>query len=279
MQQNDAKIGLLGVSSQVGQHVAEMLAGMDVPYQSLSRAPKLSETYCDLDKPESVRAALIGLDKALLLSADTPRQLEQQIRFIAIAKECGVNYIVKISAIVAEYGMSFGKDHLAIERALINSGLKHTIIRPTFFMQTFFNFKNQISQGRLIFSAAGAVAFVDVADLAAVVVSRLLKDDINSELLTVTGPESLTFSQVSELFSHQLDISVKHLKPPKFVARLALAMTTNMGWWMSGQVIELMKAIDLGYEDKITDDVYKVLNREPQSFKNFITRNSTYFDA
>jgi nucleoside-diphosphate-sugar epimerase len=77
--------------------------------------------------------ALIGVERAFLLSADDPRQVELQGNLVEAAQQAGVRHIVKLSAYTAapDSPVSFARWHWQTEEQLKQSGLAYTILRPT----------------------------------------------------------------------------------------------------------------------------------------------------
>jgi uncharacterized protein YbjT (DUF2867 family) len=96
----------------------------------------------DMLRPETLDAALRGVDRVLMISSSNARMLETQCTFIDAAKKAGVRHIVKFSG--AESGIDFNPEnfrftrmHEEIERYLERSGLKWTHLRPSQFMQVY----------------------------------------------------------------------------------------------------------------------------------------------
>ena len=88
----------------------------------------------DLEHPETLDAALKGIDKVFLLSPDDPHQVELQGNLIEAAKRGSVRYIVKLSAFSAapDSPVAFSRWHWQTEQhsSPIGRGTKLTTIRP-----------------------------------------------------------------------------------------------------------------------------------------------------
>src|SRR5260370_28333509 len=96
----------------------------------------------DMLRPETLGAALDGVDRVLLISSSNERMLETQCMFIDAAKKAGVRHTIKFSG--AESGVGFNQRnfrftrmHEDIERYLERSGLAWTHLRPSQFMQVY----------------------------------------------------------------------------------------------------------------------------------------------
>lgn len=83
------------------------------------------------------------------------------------------------------------------ERAVVDSGLEWTIVRPDWFAQDFETFFRQsVLDGRLCLPVGDAKqGFVDGDDIAAVAARALTTDDHLGEVLELTGPTALSFTE------------------------------------------------------------------------------------
>src|SRR5438270_3356900 len=126
----------------------------------------------DFERPETLDAALEGVERALLLTPPSPQTFEQQRAFIESAKRAGVRHVVKFSAIGADSAgpEGFGKWHGQAEDFLKSSGLAWTILQPNFFMQNLLGEARRIAAEGRIYQPVGdaKASFIDVRDIAAV---------------------------------------------------------------------------------------------------------------
>ena len=98
---------LTGATGTAGREISKALQRMGVRYRSLVRNRDKAEGSAgmsgelvegDLSRPETMGAALEGVEKALLLTASSPDSLQQERNFIHAAKREGVRHVVKFSA-------------------------------------------------------------------------------------------------------------------------------------------------------------------------------------
>ena len=133
---------ITGGTGTAGREISKALDRMRVRYRSLVRdrakaagsaSPEVDLVEADLARPETLAAALDGVEKALLLAASSPELAQQERNFIRAAKRAGVRHVVKFSA----YGASlqaphfFGRQHGEGERELEDSGLPFRCCGPT----------------------------------------------------------------------------------------------------------------------------------------------------
>jgi uncharacterized protein YbjT (DUF2867 family) len=128
----------------------------------------------DLARPDTLVAALRGVERALLISSSDPAMLEVQCNFIDAARLAGVEHVVKLSGIMpgVDSDFRFARMHGLIEQKLEASGLAFTHLRAGDFMQAYFRqVPSVVAHAAIRLPMADARnASIDVADLAEVAV-------------------------------------------------------------------------------------------------------------
>jgi len=126
----------------------------------------------DYEDPASLRAAFTGADVLLFVSSPdiTPgARPRQHGNVIEAAVAAGVGRVVYTSAIGAEDGQGFLADHTVTENLLAASGLPHTLLRNTFYMEVLVNpgLRAAVDAGELPGADNGVpVNLATIADLA-----------------------------------------------------------------------------------------------------------------
>jgi NAD(P)H dehydrogenase (quinone) len=117
----------------------------------------------DFERPETIGAALIGVEDVFLATPNHPHQAEHEANVIDAAVAAGVRRVVKLSAAGAAIGspLAFWDAHGRSEAYLRDSGLDHAILRPTAFTT------------HLVPGTAARVTAIDPADVAAAAVALL----------------------------------------------------------------------------------------------------------
>jgi uncharacterized protein YbjT (DUF2867 family) len=191
-------IVVTGATGQVGRHVVRGLAEADAPVRAVTRRPSQAglpagvEVYeGDLETPESLLTALTGAESLYLFPVpETAREV------VDLAKRSGVRRIVVLSSSsVLEEGSHSGEHHLAVERAVRDSGLEWTFVRgDEFAVNVLWKWGETIRAGGPVRAPYGDAVRVLVheADVAAVAVTGLLTDRLLGAAPVVTGPEQLT---------------------------------------------------------------------------------------
>lgn len=226
----------------------------------------------DFDRPETLEAALAGVERALLLTAPDPRTFEHQRGFIEAAKRAGTRHVVKFSAIGADAGgpEGFGKWHGQAEDELKASGLAWTMIQPNFFMQNLLGQAQTIAREGVIYQPAGdaRASFVDARDIAAVAARVLLGDGHEGKSYVVTGPEALSYGEVAERLSAATGRTVRYVSiTPEQFRQGALA--AGLPEWLADALGVLNEIFAAGKASVVTNVVREVGGKEPTTFAEF----------
>jgi uncharacterized protein YbjT (DUF2867 family) len=117
----------------------------------------------DFERPETIRAALEGVEDVFLATPNHPLQAEYEASVIDAAAAAGVRRVIKLSAAGAAIGspLAFWDAHGRSEAYLSASGLDAAILRPTAFTT------------HVVPGTAARVAAIDPAEVAAVAVALL----------------------------------------------------------------------------------------------------------
>jgi len=102
-------IAVLGASGRVGRHVAAGLADAGVPARALVRNPDrvvlpIDAVHADLRRPDTLPAALRGVERLLVLTPHVPEQDLLEAAAVDAAASAGVRRIVKVSGGPATLG-------------------------------------------------------------------------------------------------------------------------------------------------------------------------------
>lgn len=280
---------LTGGTGTAGSEISKALARMEVHHRSLVRdrakAAASAGEYvelveADLSRPETLAAALDGVEKALLLTAASPEAPQQERDFIREAKRAGVRYVVKFSA----YGASlnaphfFGRQHGQGERELEDSGLAFTMLRPNGFFQNFLGSAASIQSRSAFHAPAGGMKYsaVDVRDIAAVAAHVLTEPGHQWQRYTITGPEALSHTEIAERFSQVLGRTIRYLDVPEDAAQDWL-LAAGMPAWTAEKLVDLYRYYRSGAAAEVTNHVERVGRKAPIAFQQFVRDRAAAF--
>jgi uncharacterized protein YbjT (DUF2867 family) len=279
----NAPVLVCGATGQVGVLLRAALDTAGVPWLGLSRRTPTSERWrqANFEQAATLGPVLEGVGTVFLASSDHPHQDQLEIAMIEACRARGVARVVKLSAQSAglEPPVSFGLMHARAERALRESGMAWSILRPVFFMQSLLLMADSIRDGKLIAATGkGEVAFIDVRDIAEVAACVLANPSAyDGQTHTLTGPRALSFAALAELLSSTAGHPVRHISPPSLLARLVLPWVSGMPRWRSNLVVGLMSAIADGAQSVPSDAVRQISGHEPRTIEAFVAEQRSVF--
>ena len=183
------KFLVTGATGNVGRHVVDGLRRTGQSVRAMSRRPEkatlptdVNVVHGDLGKPETMVEALDGVERMFLFSMDGDTPLRTAPEIMARAREAGVRRVVVLSG---DY------EDRAVERAVEDSGLEWTFLRPMEFMLNAVDWADQISSEGVVRAPFGdwPSAMIHEADIADVAVSALVEDGHDGRIYKLTGPE------------------------------------------------------------------------------------------
>jgi len=265
-------IVVAGATGNVGGELVRALAG--TPVRALSRTPGQDGVAGDLNDPASLRPALDGATGLFVLSgyADMPG-------VFAEARRAGVERVVLMSGSSAETGdldNAVARYMITSERAVRESGVAWTILRPRTFMSNTLQWVSQLAAGDVVRApwASVAVAAVDPADIAAVAARALTEPGHEERVYPVTGPAALRPADRVAMLAAVLD------RPLRFEAQSDEEAREEMSAQMPVEYVDAF----FGFfsEGKLDESVVfptvrEVVGREPATFEQWATANADRF--
>jgi uncharacterized protein YbjT (DUF2867 family) len=281
---------LTGATGTTGRRVARRLTKWGYRFSALVRDPekapglkssKVELIKGDFSKPDSLKRAMEGIEHAFLLPPNTKDQFRLERNFIDAAREMGVRYLVKYSAIGADPDSPSRllRWHGEAEKYLKQSGIRHSIVRPNIFMQNFTNlYADRIREQkeyRLPFGDARC-GWVDVRDIGRLIARLLTENGHKNNILTVTGPESLSCEDTAEILSNAVGKKIHYvdIKPKEFRKDM---IESGVPETMAEALTELYKLVSDGICDVVTDTFYQITEKQPRTFDEFVDDSLSLF--
>jgi uncharacterized protein YbjT (DUF2867 family) len=157
----------------------------------------------DLNAAETLRPALAGVDGVFLLSGYDDAGLVRELRSAGVSR---VALLSSSSAASGGLSNAVAAYHVRSERALEQSRIPATLLRPNSFMSNALRWLPQIESGTPIREpfADVPIATNDPRDIAAVAAVGLLADEPETRAHRITGPEALRAAQRVAILSEVL---------------------------------------------------------------------------
>jgi uncharacterized protein YbjT (DUF2867 family) len=198
---------LVTTAGKVGSETARLLTTQGVPVRVIVRdadnAAALEiegvEAFNgDLEVPATIDAAMRHISGVVLVTAAV---VQQEVNVIDSAARAGVTHVVKVTTKASAHSpIALRRDHAQIERALIASGVRWTLLRNNTYMQNFLLTAPGIAKTNSFSSGTGdgGVVHVDVRDVAAVAAQIAASPPAHAgKTYWPTGPEALTGTEVA----------------------------------------------------------------------------------
>jgi uncharacterized protein YbjT (DUF2867 family) len=270
-----------GATGNTGSALLSALQGRDVAVRAMVRSARDEErvvsgsttsVVADFDDRSSLEAALRGVTRAYLVTPSSEHAEDQQVRFVELAHESGVEQIVLLSQLAAaeDSPVRFLRYHAVVERRIRELGLGFTFLRPNLYMQGLLALRDLIANDGVFFAPIGdaRVSLVDVRDIAAVAAEALTDPSHVGKTYDLTGPEALTHYDVAEAFSRALGRPVTFTDVPP--AAFAESLTGyGMPPWQVDGLLEDYAHYRRGEAEAVSPAVLEITGRPPRDINVF----------
>jgi uncharacterized protein YbjT (DUF2867 family) len=269
---------ITGASGNVGREVVRQALAVGLRIRATFQSPAvaakapagLEGVIMDYGKPETIRAALHGVEKIFLVLPAVRDLPAMEASFIKEARAAGQKHIVKLSALGGRESM-FSSGHRDSEENIEASGLPYTFLRPNGFMQNLVNYNAGTIRSQNAFYGCqgnGAVSLVDIRDVAAVALIVLVATGHEGESYTLTGGESLTNQQIAEKLSGVAGRKISYVDLPPAEFKKAI-LSDGTSEWSADALLNLQRLYREGKASLVTNDVERLSRRKPISFDQF----------
>jgi len=263
---------IIGASGKTGSRVVQRLKVMGITPLEASRS---GSVYFDWEDQRTWQDALSGVEAVYLTyypDLAIPKAPNDIQQFCEIAVNAGVKHVTLLS----------GRGEPAAqvcELIVQESGLSWTIVRASWFNQNFSEglFREFIVNRKIALPVDEVKEpFVDVDDIADVVVASLTQAGHAEKLYEVTGPELLSFSNIAQRFSIVLDdiVGFERISMDKFQEDLQKAGVDPGAIEMLGYLFN--EVLD-GRNAYCSEGVLQALDRPARNFNQFIFNNKHLF--
>ncbi|MCE7081116.1 NAD(P)H-binding protein [Streptomyces sp. ST2-7A] len=273
-------IVVTGATGQVGRQVVGGLVAAGARVRAVTRRPEqagLPEGVRvfkgDLDTPESLSAAFAGAEKLYLFPVP-----ETASQVVDLAKQAGIRRIVVLSSSsVLEEGSHSGEHHLAVERAVEDSGLEWTFVRgDEFAVNVLWKWGEAIRSGDLVRApyAEAVRVMVHEADVAGVAVAALLGDELVGSAPVVTGPEQLSQAEQIRIIGEVLgrDIRLTEIPPREARAEMVRFMPEPVVDMVLGILADAVQS-----PPQVATGVEEILGRPLKTFAEWVADHADDF--
>lgn len=275
-----------GATGTVGRELIANLLPLDVPVRALSRDPGRADLPAgievvtgDLSQPDTLGPALHGVDRVFMLSAgpDGPRH---EANLIAAAQRADRPHIVKLSALSGEHQANdpITRWHLAGEKALLDSGLSWTFLRPGGFMSNALQWVGGIASQGTVYApyGEGRSAVIDPADIAAVAAVILTQPGHVGRAYPLTGPEALSIGDQVQILSAVLGRPLQFIDVPPEAALVGMRRA-GLSEEVADAALQSMAIALQPVAAKVEPTVHELTGRAPRTFTEWAQTHHAAF--
>lgn len=269
---------ITGATGTIGREVVRLLAAEGEPVRAMTRSPSWVDDHPgvevvrgDFSDPGSLAKAAAGAGTVFLLSAG-PLIVQHDEAMLAAARAAGVRKVVKLSAIGTgeQAGARAGDWHLPGEQALRSSGMAWTVLRPSSFASNTLRWAAAIRSGDPVpnTTGTGAQGVIDPRDVAEAAVRALTSNDHAHSVLTLTGPELLSTSDIAAQLGSVLGRTLQTVDVPPEAYR-AQMLVAGVDPAFAEVAVNGSIRIAQGGNARLTDEVEAILGRPPRAFRTW----------
>lgn len=227
-------VAITGATGHLGRLVIQQLQarGAASDLVALARSPEkagdlgVAVRQADYDRPETLGAALAGVDTLLLISAsELGKRVPQHRNVIDAATRSGVKRVIYTSLLHADRSIiDLAAEHRETEAMLGATGLPLTILRNGWYTENYTaSAPAALANGAFYGSAGdGRISGATRADFAAAAVAVLVGSGHEGRTYELAGDESFTLAELAAEISRQAgrEIPYRDLPVPEYAAAL-----------------------------------------------------------
>jgi NAD(P)H dehydrogenase (quinone) len=279
-------IAVSGASGHLGRATADALLERVDPGEVvlITRDPSKLAEYAergvsvrqgDFNDPASLRGALAGVDRLLIISTDElGKRVQQHSDAIQAAKDAGVRHVLYTSIVnpVDSNPAAVVPEHKGSEQALLASGLDWTLLRNGIYAEFQLpGLEQAIASGTHVHNGGdGVIAYVSRDDCAAAAAAVLSTDGHEGKIYNITGPDALSGADMAAIASEVGGVEVQAVAVDD--AAMVAGLVEHAG--MPEQIAEFLatfgRAVRDGQLAEKTDDVETLTGRPPQSVRGLL---------
>lgn len=249
-------IAITGASGQLGRLViqslldkvsaSEIVAIVRNPTSVADLAAKgVQVRQADYTHPESLAAALVGVDKLLLISSsEVGQRLPQHRNVVDAARRADVGLLAYTSLLHADTSpLGLAQEHLDTEAYIKASGLPYVLLRNGWYTENYLaSVVPALQHGAFIGSAAeGRISSAGRVDYAEAAAAVLIQPARAGKVHELAGDDAYTLSELAAELSRQSGKSVRYVNLSQAEFKAAL-----LGAGLPEGLAELLADSDVG---------------------------------
>ncbi len=283
------KILVTGATSNYGSAIIQNLKAIGADIRALVHTESKAQGFRDVGvevvvadflRPETLDAALEGVDKVFLYTPLSPDLAKMASNHIAVARRAGKPHIVRVSEKSPEpvSALRVGAQNAKVNAELEASGLPYTSLRPTFYMQNTLLAAQSVASAGMIYMPTedAKFAMIDLRDAVEAATKVLTTPGHEGQTYALTGPALLSFHDVASALSNALGKDVKYVNVPMDAARESI-IGMGISEWTAEAFCEYFENYRKGGSASVSNDFEKLTGHPHRSYETFARDFAQYF--
>jgi (4-alkanoyl-5-oxo-2,5-dihydrofuran-3-yl)methyl phosphate reductase len=275
-----------GATGTVGREVVAQLLDEGEKVRAMTRNPaqakfdpRVEVVKGDFNDPSTLVRAIRGAEKIFSLTFG-PQTGAHERDLARLAKRAGVLYIVKLSAMGGdgEVKNTIRKWHEEGEKAILDSGIAWTIVRPGGFMSNALHWRGTIRSQAKVYSnyGQGKLPSIHPRDIAAVAVHALTRIGHEAKTYQLTGPEALSMDEHVKILSDAIGKPIEYVAISDGAARKRMEQA-GMPDFLIDALLPFADFIRSGRAAEVLPTVEEVTGRPALKFSDWAQENAEAF--
>lgn len=277
---------ITGATGDVGERVVDLLVQRgERPRVFVRDAHKARSRFGDrvdvfvgdLASRESLTGALEGIDEFFLVNSGPQIPVRDELASTA-AKAARVKHLVKLSSMDVYHSLAIGAWHERGEAAIRAGGIPFTFVQPTGFMSNLLAWAPSIKAEGVVRASTGdgRRPFIHSDDIAAVAVMTLTNRAYDGESLPITGPEALSFAEVTAKIGSAIGkpLAFQPISDEEACERYSRISGSTEE---TEAHVALWRAIREGRLATVNNNVERILGHEPITLDQWLVENAGAF--
>lgn len=279
---------VVGGTGAVGSQTVPKLAAHGLTVRCLTRSAEkaaalpagIEGVVGDPGQPETLPAAFDGVEAAVIIIPIGPTETTMALASVNAAREAGVSRVAYLSVPMPEGSLHIPHfaSKIPVEKALADSGMAYTILRPNSFFQNDY-FQQQVLLNYGVFGdpiGHQGIYRVDTRDIAEAAVAALTQDGHAGQAYEIHGAERLTGSDCADAWSRHLG------RPIRYIGDDLDAWAQQAGAFMPAWMVHDLQVMYQFFQDEgftpspgALDRQEALLGHPPRAYDDFVAETAT----
>lgn len=177
----------------------------------------------DVKEPGTLKNAFDGVRTVISTTSSTVSRSEGdniesvdragQLNVVNAARAAGVEQFIFISFLASDESFPLQDAKREVERAIAGSGMRYTILRPTFFMEVWLGphlgFDPLNGKATIYGDGNNSISWIAMKDVASFAVASLDNAAADNNIIDLGGPEALSPREVVKIFEERLEKNIE----------------------------------------------------------------------